>query len=213
MIVMVYQQELEPGWYETMRVYNEQTVTLPAGCQGEFHLGFATSVYDTGTRGLRVAAPGSYRAGTDVLPGLYIVGNNGSANAEVAVMDSEGAAVHQWRLQPGAEYTLLLKDGWAVTIGTDCLLRSMTRGKQFQTGTAASVQQGRYVAGMQLPERNYTVTGRGEDALVRVTMMDSGESWQQTLLEGESCKLALQGKTHVLVELVDVDIIWEEAEG
>ena len=75
------------------------------------------------------------------------------------------------------------------------------------------MQQGRYVAGMQLPERNYTVTGRSEDALVRVTMMDSGESWQQTLLEGGSCVLALQGKTQVLVELVDVDVTWEEAEG
>ncbi|MGN0778825.1 MAG: hypothetical protein ACI4MJ_06730 [Aristaeellaceae bacterium] len=210
---IVHQQEVEPGWYETMRVYNEQTVTLPAGCQGEFHLGFATSVYDTGTRGLRVAAPGSYRAGADVLPGLYIVGNTGSENADVAVMDSEGATVHQWSLQPGAEYTLLLREGWAVAMGADCLLRSMTRGSQFQTGTVASVQQGRYAAGMQLPTRNYTVTGRSQDALVQVTMMDSGESWQQTLLEGESCMLALQGQTNVLVELVDVDVTWEDAEG
>ena len=210
---IVYQQKVEPGWYETMRVYNEQTVTLPAGCQGEFHLGFATSVYDTGTRGLRAAAPGSYRAGADVLPGLYIVGNNGHANADVTVMDSEGTAVHQWQLQPGIEYALLLRDGWSVSVGDDCLLRSMTRGSQFQTGTTASVQQGRYVSGMQLPARNYTVTGRGADSLVQVTIMESGESWQQTLQAGESIKLALQGKTDVLIELVDVDIAWDDAEG
>ena len=155
-----YQQAVYPGWYETMRIYTEQTVYLPEGAQGEFHLGFLSSDYDTGTRQLYVTKPGVYSAGSELAQGLYIVQNISSANADAWVLGADSAVLHEWNLVPDARYTIFLKEGSSVEISQGCMLRSMTTQWLFQEGTTATVAQGRFSTRMQSPGRVYTLTGR-----------------------------------------------------
>ena len=211
---IAYQQEIYSGWYETMYVYNEQTVYLPENCQGEFHMSLAASACDTGTRQLRVTQAGTYRAGADMLPGLYIVQNDGAVNADVTVTDVSGALMHAWSLQPGVQYTILLDSGYAVTMDEGCLLRSMTTERLFQEGTVAHVGQGRYLVGMQLPEREYTFTGREGESRVRVTSLVSGVEDTRTLSPGESWMLNVSNydTRELLVEMVNVDVSWEQGD-
>ncbi|MGN0778735.1 MAG: hypothetical protein ACI4MJ_06265 [Aristaeellaceae bacterium] len=212
---IAYQQEVYSGWYETMFIYNEQTVYLPENCQGEFHKGLVTSAYDTGTRQLCLTQPGLYQSGEDMLPGLYIVQNNGGENAAVTVTDSRGEVLYAWRLQPGAQYTIHMEDGCAVELSDGCLLRSMTTEQLFQEGTAAHVTQGRYMLGMQLPERNYTFIGREGESLVRVTSLVSGAEEMHTLSPGESLMLDISSvdSRELLVEMVNVDVSWNPGAG
>ncbi|MGN1019949.1 MAG: hypothetical protein ACI4O7_06220 [Aristaeellaceae bacterium] len=212
---IAYQQEVYSGWYETMRVYNEQTVYLPENCQGEFHQSFASSAYDTGSRGLYLREPGTYCAGKDMLPGLYIVQNDGEEPADVAVSGSDGDLLDAWRLQPGTQYTILLDSGHAVTMGEGCLLRSMTTELLLQEGAAAYVAQGRYIMGMQLPERTYTFTGREGESLVQVTLLANGAELERILSPGETMTLDadVYDPRELLVEMVNVDVSWEPGEG
>lgn len=211
---IAYQQEVCAGWYETMYIYNEQTVYLPENCQGEFHKGFATSVYDTGTRQLCLTEPGIYRTGVDMLPGLYIVQNNGSLNAAVTVTGSMSEVLHAWSLQSGAQYTILMKNGCAVELSNGCLLRSMAPERMLQEGTSADIRQGRYIVGLQLPERNYTFSGRDGEAFVRVTV-PGGEDEEHSLSPGESWTLDIGSydTNELLVEMMNVDVSWEQSEG
>ena len=211
---IAYQQEVYSGWYETMVIYNEQTVYLPANCQGEFHKGLFASDYDTGTRQLRLTQPGVFRAGADMLPGLYIVQNDGAKDAAVKMTDDTGKVLHAWLLPSGAQYTILMKNGYAVEFSDGCLLRSMAPERLLREGTSASVVQGRYIVGMQLPERDYTFTGREGESLVRVTSMVSSAEDTHTLLPGESWTLAISGwdTRELLVEMVNVDVSWEPGE-
>ena len=212
---IAYQQEVYSGWYETMYIYNEQTVYLPEGCQGEFHKGFVASDYDTGTRQLRVTEPGTFRAGEDMLPGLYIVQNGGAEDAAVTVTDEAGGVLHGWLLPPGAQYTVLMKDGYAVAFGEGCLLRSMAPEPLLLEGTSAGVEQGRYIVGLQLPARDYTFTGQEGESLVRVTWPVSGAEETHTLLPGESWTLDMDSADNreLLVEMVNVEISWNPGEG
>lgn len=211
---IAYQQEVCAGWYETMYIYNEQTVYLPENCQGEFHKGFATSVYDTGTRQLCLTEPGIYRTGVDMLPGLYIVQNNGSLNAAVTVTGSMSEVLHAWSLQSGAQYTILMKNGCAVEFSDGCLLRSMAPERMLQVGTSADIRQGRYIVGLQLPERNYTFSGQDGEAFVRVTV-PGGEDEKHSLSPGESWTLDIGSydTNELLVEMMNVDVSWEQSEG
>ena len=211
---IAYQQEVCAGWYETMYIYNEQTVYLPENCQGEFHKGFATSAYDTGTRQLCLTEPGIYRTGVDMLPGLYIVQNNGSLNAAVTVTGSMSEVMHAWILQPGAQYTILMKNGCAVELSNGCLLRSMAPERMLQVGTSADIRQGRYIVGLQLPERNYTFSGQDGEAFVRVTV-PGGEDEKHSLSPGESWTLDIGSydTNELLVEMMNVDVSWEQSEG
>ena len=212
---IAYQQEVYSGWHETMFIYNEQTVCLPENCQGEFHKGCVTSDYDTGTRQLRVKQPGIYRAGVDMLPGLYIVQNDGLVNAAVTVTDSTGEVLYAWSLQPGAQYTIHMEDGYAVEFDDGCLLRSMTTEQLFQEGTATRMEQGRYIVGLQLPVREYTFIGREGGALVRVSSLVGGAEELHTLSPDESLTLDIGScdTRELLIEMVNVDVIWEQGEG
>lgn len=211
---IAYQQEVYSGWYETMYIYNEQTVYLPENCQGEFHKGIVTSAYDTGTRQLRVKQSGIYRAGVDMLPGLYIVQNVGSVNAAVTLTGSTGKVLHAWSLQPGVQYTIFMEDGCAVEFSDGCLLRSMAPERMFQEGTSDEIRQGRYIVGLQLPERNYTFSGRDGEAVVRVTVPGCDDE-KHSLSPGESWTLDIgrYATRELLVEMVNVDVSWEQGEG
>ena len=212
---IAYQQEVYSGWYETMFIYNEQTVYLPENCQGEFHKGCVTSDYDTGTRQLRVKQPDIYRAGVDMLPGLYIVQNDGAENAAGTVTDSTGEVLYAWSLQPGAQYTVRMENGYAVEFGDGCLLRSMTTEQLFQEGTATRMEQGRYIVGLQLPVREYTFIGREGGALVRVTSLVGGAEELHTLSPDESLTLDIGScdTRELRVEMVSGDGIWERGGG
>ncbi|MGN0970472.1 MAG: hypothetical protein ACI4OY_00835 [Aristaeellaceae bacterium] len=211
---IAYQQEVYSGWYETMYIYNEQTVYLPENCQGEFHMSLATSSYDTGTRRLYLREPGTYRAGEDMLPGLYIVQNDGAENAAVTVADDSGEILLAWSLQPDAQYTVLLGEGDAVTMVGGCLLRSITMERLFQEETSAYAAQGRYMMGLQMPARDYTFTGRDGESLVRVTV-PGGEEEHHSLAPGESWTLNISdyATREQLVEMVNVDVCWEPDAG
>lgn len=211
---IAYQQEVYSGWYETMFIYNEQTVYLPENCQGEFHMSLAASAYDTGTRRLYLREPGTYYAGEDMLPGLYIVQNNGAEYAAVTVTGSTGEILHAWSLQPGAQYTILMEDGWAVEFSDGCMLRSMAPESLFQEGTSAYVGQSRYIVGLQMPARDYTFTGRNGEAFVRVTV-PGGRDEKHSLSSGESWTLDIgtYNSRELLVEMVNVDVTWEQGEG
>ena len=212
---IAFQQEVCSGWYETMRIYNEQTVYLPENCQGEFHMSFATSAFDTGTRRLYLREPGSYCVREDMLPGLYILQNDGEENASVMVRDDSGEIRHTWCLLPGAQYTVLLMEGDALTMDKGCLLRSMTTERVFQEETSAYAAQGRYIMGMQMPVRDCTFTGREGDSFVRVAVPGQSVEEMHSLAPGEGWTLKISGydTRELLVEMVNVDISWEQGDG
>ena len=210
-----YQAAVEPGWVETLRVYNEQIVCLPEGCQGEFNLGFLSSEYDTGTRQFYATAPGVYSVGAELKPGLYIVQNDSSAPAGVRICEkATGKVGKEWNLQPDSHYTIYLKDVETVEFDEGCMLRSMTTQWLFQQGTEAVVSQSRYSTRMQIPGRVYTLKGRDHTSLVRTTVLATGEETTYTLGRDETMVLdTMTALNEMLVELVNVEISWENGVG
>lgn len=178
-------------------------------------MSLATSAFDTGTRQLYLREPGTYGAGVDMLPGLYIVQNDGAENAAVTVTEDSGEIRHAWSLQPGAQYTVLLTKGDALTMNEGCLLRSMTTERLFQEGTSAYAAQGRYIMGQQMPARDYTFTGRERDSFVQVTVPENGEEQRHSLAPGESWTLNVSGydTRELLVEILNVDVSWGLGDG
>lgn len=212
---IAFQQQVYSGWVETMHVYNEQTIYLPEGVQGEYHFTLASSAYDTGTRQLRTEQAGSYAAGKELQPGLYIVQNENAASADVRIRDAGGALIREWRLMPDSYYAIHLKDGWSVEIGEGCLLRSMTTKYIFQEGTDAVVPGSRYITGMQIPRRTYTVMGRDHTSCITVLDMASGEEEKIPLARGEQYVLecGFESERELLIEMVNLDISWEAGIG
>lgn len=149
-----------------------------------------------------------------MLPGLYIVQNVGSVNAAVTLTGSTGKVLHAWSLQPGVQYTIFMEDGCAVEFSDGCLLRSMAPERMFQEGTSDEIRQGRYIVGLQLPERNYTFSGRDGEAVVRVTVPGCDDE-KHSLSPGESWTLDIgrYATRELLVEMVNVDVSWEQGEG
>lgn len=102
-----------------------------------------TSAFDMGTRNLRLKGAGTYREGTDLAAGLYIVQNNGDASVTVSLLNSaDDALQHTWLVEPGVMITLYVRQGYSEEIKEGCLLRSMTREMLLQVGTSASLPTG-----------------------------------------------------------------------
>lgn len=204
------------GFQETATLYNEQRLELPQGCQAVWHLAFATSAYDTGTRNLRLNEAGIYQEGVDLAAGLYIVQNDEDANASVSLLNSEdGALLQSWSVEPGVMITLYVREECSVQITEGCLLRSMTTKWIMQEGQQESIVHGRYSTMMQLPRRNYTVIGQDDDAYVKVTNLQQNETVTYALSKGETLQLDLRSYdgTEYLVEFMHVDVSWKKADG
>lgn len=205
--------QVSTGWQTMANLYNEQVLEVPHGCQATWHLSLETSAFDTGTRNLRLNSAGTYREGTDLAAGLYIVQNNGDASATISLLNSaDGSPLHVWLVEPGVMITLYVRAGCSVGIPEGCLLRSMTRDMLLQEGTSASIDHGRYASIMQLPGRTYTVTGQDDTSFVTVTNLQENETHTCKLGKGESFTLDLQirDSAEYLVEFKHVDIQWEQ---
>ena len=207
--------EVYPGWVETLTVYNEQTVRLPEGVSYSYNLTFGTKTHDTGTRQLRIREAGVYTAGKNLAAGLYIVQNEGLTAADVSIIGRDGETRHSWSLANDAHYTIWLDEGEHVEIGVGILLRSMTTQWLFQEGTRATVAQSRFSTQMQIPGRAYTLIGRDYTSCVCITNLEDGSTARYPLERGQELTLNTRDMhdEEWLIEMVNVDVCWEQGEG